>query len=81
LAGFAGTEKVSQTKGAQATIGPFSTFDFATLGTLSTNGRNMKLEVYATAVDNASDSSVISFKIITSYYRNSGSLASLSSHC
>lgn len=51
-----------------------------TLGTLTTNGRTMKVEVSINGVDNATDTEVISGRFSQTFYRASGSISSLTAH-
>lgn len=77
--GFSGTELDTFTYGAQTTIGTSSTSDI-TLGTLDTNGRNAKIEVYITGVQNGTDGEVNSATIFRSFYRASGTVTALGTH-
>jgi hypothetical protein len=55
--------------------------NLVTLGSLATNGRNMKLEVYVTGVDNAAGSNHNSQRTIQTYYRTSaGVVTAMTAH-
>jgi len=76
--GFAGSEKELQTHGVQfSSTSGGGILDVVTLGSLDTNGRNMKIEASVTVQNNAVDGDFLSFKIITSAWRAGGSVTML----
>lgn len=78
---FTGTSREHFTHGEQVTLG-VGTFNqtLIALGTLDTNGRNMKIEVYATAQDDGNDAGIDSFHSIQTFYRSGGTVSSLTAH-
>lgn len=52
----------------------------ATAYTLSSNGENVKVELYVVGQDNSVHSNIISAKIIQTFYRSGGTVTALSSH-
>ncbi len=70
-AGFAGTDEVHLTVGVNTTLTPGGTVDLLTLGTLATNGHNMKFQVEVTGVDSGSVDDQNQQVWIQSYHRNS----------
>jgi hypothetical protein len=68
---FTGTTHEHFTTGQQTALAAGATND-TTLGSLGTNGRNMKLEVYITGVNNADANSMSSRRFIQTFYRDAG---------
>lgn len=79
--GFTSTNVEQFTYATQSTVNASSTDDIVTLGSITTNGRNLKIEIYLTGVDNAAQDDVISQKIIQTFRRNTSSaVTSMTSH-
>lgn len=77
---FTGTSIEHFTHGFQATLAPSGTNDL-TLGSLTVNGRNLKLDVYVTGVNNASVSSMLARYVVQTWYRDStGTVSGLGTH-
>jgi len=74
--GFAGSERVSQTYGVQFTSpSGGGVLDMVTLGTLDTNGRNLKVKLHVTAQNSVVDDDFISAVIQTAAYRAGGTVS------
>jgi hypothetical protein len=78
-AGFAGTTWDQLTFATQQTLAPAATYDIV-LATLSTNGRNVKLEAYITAQEDGVANSIRSGRVIYTAYRSGGTVALLTFH-
>jgi hypothetical protein len=78
---FTGAEGRLATAATQESVASGAgTADLATLGTLDTNGQNMKFTVYATIVDDSTDTNVISTIIEQTAYRAGGTVSLLTAH-
>jgi len=76
--GFAGTECEHLTYGAQDTVTAGTTNQtVVTLGTLDTDGQNLKVMVDVTAVDDADDSNFIGFTYKQFFYRDGGTVSTI----
>jgi len=79
--GFTGTRHEHFTYGNQVTLSPGTFFqNHIIVGTVDTNGRHMKIDLWATAQDNSNDAGMDSFRLIQTYYRASGNTSALSAH-
>jgi hypothetical protein len=76
--GFVGTDRVTQTYGVQTSV-PAGTV-IAVLGTLDTDGRNMKITVDASGVNVADNTDHLSAYIVQTFYRAGGTVSALTAH-
>lgn len=78
---FQGTTHDHFTYGVQITVNISTTGNLVVvLGTLDTNGRNLKVNVRATGVENTVNTNVKGFQYAGDYYRDSGTVSSLGSY-
>jgi hypothetical protein len=76
--GFTGTDRVTQTFGVQTSV-PNGTV-IAVLGTLDTNGRNLKITVDASGSNPGDDTDHLSAHIVQTFYRAGGTVSALTAH-
>jgi len=75
--GFTGTQCDHKTFADQIVVNASaSNQTVVTLGTLDTNGRNMKIELHLTAGENGVDTEFIGYQYSHDYYRTSGTVTS-----
>lgn len=74
-----GDERKTYAEGT-VTVPASSSVDVVTLGTVDTNGRNMKFSVEVTAVDDADDSVVSATVIMQTAYRSGGTVSLMTSN-
>jgi len=78
--GFVGTEVEHRSFGSQETVGGGTSNVVVTLKTLSTNGRNVKLDVLVSAQDSTVASDMASAHFVQTFYRNAGSVTAMTAH-
>ena len=78
--GFGGSEKEDLTFASQTTTGPGSSVLMVVVGTLDTNGQNLKITVDSSAVNNVDDTDVASGYIVQTFYRASGTVSAMTAH-
>jgi hypothetical protein len=78
LTDFLGTNRVTQTFGVQTSV-PNGTV-IAVLGTLDTNGRNLKITVDASGSNPGDDTDHLSAHIVQTFYRAGGTVSALTAH-
>lgn len=78
---FTGAEGRLATSATQQTVTlGGGTADIFTVGTLDTNGQNMKFTIYATVVDDGTDTNISSVVIEQTAYRAGGTVSLLTAH-
>jgi hypothetical protein len=75
--GFSGSEQENLTFGSQQTTGAGNSFSMVVVGTLDTDGQNLKVSVNASGVNAGDDADVVSGYIVQSFYRAAGVVRSI----
>jgi hypothetical protein len=78
--GFSGSEKDTLTFGSQTVTGVGNSILMVVVGTLDTNGQNLKITVDASAVNNIDDTDVASGYIVQTFYRAAGTVNAMTAH-
>lgn len=78
---FTGTIKEELTRGLQISLPPSSQTTLLTLGTLTVSGRNMKVDLFASGMNNSAVDEQVSLRLIQLAYRTAGgSISPLTAH-